>query len=85
MQRKQAATTRRPRFPMPDDIRTALLEADLWSAYQDRPPYQRNDYIGWITRARKPDTRTRRMSQMLEELKAGDRYMKMAYRARRGS
>jgi uncharacterized protein YdeI (YjbR/CyaY-like superfamily) len=51
-------------------------------AYRSRPPYQRNDYIGWITRARRPETRSRRLAQMLEELTAGDRYMRMPYRTR---
>jgi hypothetical protein len=30
-------------------------------AYQERPPYQQNDYIGWIIRARKPETRAKRL------------------------
>jgi uncharacterized protein YdeI (YjbR/CyaY-like superfamily) len=54
----------------------------LSARYQARPFYQRNDYIGWITRAVRADTRRRRLEQMLEELAAGDRYMKMKYRAR---
>jgi hypothetical protein len=42
------------------------------------PPYQQNDYIGWITRARRPETQEKRLDQMLEELEKGDVYMKMA-------
>ncbi len=52
------------------------------SAYQARPPYQRNDYVGWITRAKRDDTRSRRLEQMLTELEAGNRYMKMRWRSR---
>jgi hypothetical protein len=33
---------------MPTDVRRALEQADLMRAYDARPPYQRNDYIGWI-------------------------------------
>lgn len=73
---------KRPRYPMPADVRRALDERGLLDAYRDRPPYQQNDYIGWITRARRPETRRRRLDQMLDELEAGDRYMKMPYRAR---
>ena len=73
--------TSRPRYPMPPDVRRALQDAGLVSAYDARPPYQRNDYIGWIDRAKRPDTRARRLNQMLDELRAGDRYMKMPYRA----
>ena len=67
---------------MPADVRDALMDAGLWDAYQARPPYQRNDYVGWITRAKRTDTRLRRLAQMLNELAAGDRYMKMVYTPR---
>jgi len=77
-------TTRlkRPRFRMPRFVREALIEAGLMEAYRDRPPYQRNDYVGWINRAKREETKQRRLAQMLEELKGGDRYMKMPYRPR---
>jgi hypothetical protein len=45
--------------------------------------YQQNDYIGWITRAKRDSTRQQRIDQMLDELTRGDAYMKMAYNARR--
>ena len=64
---------------MPDFIRRALLDNGLEEAYQSRPPYQRNDYIGWIIRAKREQTRQQRLAQMLEELRGGDRYMKMVY------
>ena len=72
--------TRRPRHEMPDFIRDALLEHGLDEAYSSRPPYQRNDYIGWIAGAKREETRRKRLNQMLDELRGGDRYMKMAYR-----
>jgi uncharacterized protein YdeI (YjbR/CyaY-like superfamily) len=65
---------------MPAYVRAALTEAELMGAYRDRPPYQQNDYIGWITRAKREETRQKRLAQMLDELRAGDRYMKMRYR-----
>ena len=77
--------TRRPRHEMPDFIRDALLEHGLDEAYRSRPPYQRNDYIGWIAGAKREETRQKRLSQMLDELRSGDRYMKMAYRPGVGS
>ncbi|MEQ9401024.1 MAG: YdeI/OmpD-associated family protein [Longimicrobiales bacterium] len=61
-------------------MRTVLDERGLRNAYDARPPYQRNDYVGWIERARRPATRLRRIEQMLDELEAGDRYMKMPWR-----
>ena len=35
----------------------ALVETDLVAAYGERPADQQNDYIGWITRAKRADTR----------------------------
>lgn len=57
----------------------ALEKSKLFDAYGERPPYQRNDYIGWINRAKLPATQQKRLNQMLEELEAGDVYMKMKY------
>ena len=68
---------------MPEDVRAVLDGRGLRNAYDARPPYQRNDYVGWIERARRPATRLRRIEQMLDELEAGDRYMKMPWRGRR--
>jgi uncharacterized protein YdeI (YjbR/CyaY-like superfamily) len=72
----------RERYPMPDAIRAALAEKGLTAAYEACPPYQHNDYIGWITRAKLPATQHKRLAQMLAELTSGDAYMKMAYRAK---
>jgi hypothetical protein len=74
----------RPVYPMPEFVRQALQERGLTAAYQARPAYQQNDYVGWITRARLPATQQKRLTQMLEELATGDSYMKMAYKAKPG-
>lgn len=65
---------------MPDDIRAALEDRGLMSAYRERPPYQRNDYVGWITRSKLPATRAKRLIQMLGELERGGVYMHMSWR-----
>ena len=70
---------KRPRHPMPDFVRAALEAERLVAVFQSRPPYQQNDYIGWISRAKLPATQAKRLSQMLEELHHGGLYMKMAY------
>ena len=69
----------RPRYEIPDFIRDALKEHGLMDAYRARPPYQQNDYIGWITRAKLEATRQKRLDQMLNELKGGKLYMKMKW------
>ena len=71
---------RRPRHKMPAFIRKALLERGLMLAYRRRPPYQQNDYVGWISRAKRKVTQEKRLAQMLNELEGGRRYMNMAYR-----
>ena len=73
---------RRPLHQRPDYVRRALDAHGLEEAYRARPPYQRNDYIGWISLAKREETRERRLAQMLDELRGGDRYMKMAHRVR---
>lgn len=79
--RQSQPRLRRPVYPMPDFVMQALGERGLMEVYAKRPPYQQNDYIGWITRARREETKRRRLEQMLDQLERGDRYMNMVYRA----
>ena len=72
---------KRAKNPMPSFVKQALLEKGLMQAFSDRPDYQQNDYIGWITRAKKDETKYKRLLQMIDELKHGGIYMKMKYPA----
>jgi uncharacterized protein YdeI (YjbR/CyaY-like superfamily) len=72
----------RTRHKMPEHIRTALLERGLMDAYHARPDYQQNDYIGWIIRAKRDETKEQRLAQMLDELEGGNRYMNMKWRSK---
>ena len=76
-------TLKRVLNPMPDDIAGRLDTARLRTAYDARPPYQRNDYLGWIARAKRPETREKRLAQMLEELAGGTHYMNMRWSSTR--
>ena len=76
------ANLRRPVQPMSEPVRRALQSAGLMDEYLERPAYQRNDYLSWITRAKRQDTQNRRLAQMLDELRRGDVYMKMEWRGR---
>lgn len=67
----------RKREDMPEFVRAALEERGLRAAYDARPPYQRNDYLLWINKARRDATKHKRLTQMLEELKGGGVYMRM--------
>lgn len=67
---------------MPARVRKLLNEKGLMNAYKARPPYQQNDYLGWIMRAKLETTRHKRLDQMIRELEKGNVYMKMAWRPR---
>lgn len=67
----------RPRQDMPGDVADRLMADGVREAYDDRPPYQRNDYLMWIANAKRDATREKRIAQMIEELKKGGVYMKM--------
>ncbi len=74
---------KRQRHEMPEFVALALIGSQLMDAYLTRPPYQQNDYIGWINNAKRPETQQKRLAQMLEELESSDRYMKMVWRPKR--
>ncbi len=70
---------------MPDFVRDALEAEKLMQAYNERPPYQRNDYLGWIAKGKRQATQEKRLRQMLDELQQGGIYMKMDHPASRRS
>jgi uncharacterized protein YdeI (YjbR/CyaY-like superfamily) len=69
----------RTRLKMPDYIQKALTERKLMKAYRARPDYQQNDYLAWISRAKRDETRQKRLTQMLDELREGKLYMNMKW------
>ena len=69
----------RKREDMPDFVREALDERGLRAAYDARPPYQRNDYLLWINKVKREDTKQKHLAQMLDELEAGGLYMGMKW------
>lgn len=72
----------RPIEPMPGFVQDTLETRGLRQAYDERPPYQRNDYLLWINSAKQQATKERRMEKMLRELEAGEGYMGMKWRPR---
>jgi uncharacterized protein YdeI (YjbR/CyaY-like superfamily) len=76
-----ASRLKRDIHDMPEDVHAAIDQRRLMQAYRQRPPYQQNDYVAWITRAKLPATRAKRLAQMLDELEAGGLYMHMAWRS----
>ena len=76
------STLKRAKNPMSLFVRDALNERALMDAYLARPPYQQNDYLGWIAHAKLEATKTKRLNQMLEELEGGRLYMNMTWKTR---
>ena len=74
---------KRLKEPMPDNVKQAIEGAGLMSDYNSRPPYQQNDYLGWINRAKREETKDKRLQQMLYELERGGVYMNMEHPASR--
>jgi hypothetical protein len=74
-----ATAKKRPRHNMPIGIRAALTRRGLMAAYNARPAYQRNDYLGWIAMAERDATKAKRTEQMLRELERGGVYMGMKH------
>lgn len=81
MSKPDFSNLQRPRYAMSDFVREALEARGLMGQYERRPAYQQNDYLGWITQAKREETVQKRLAQMLDELERGDTYMKMRYRA----
>ena len=68
---------------MPKEVEERLIRENLMDAYRKRPPYQQNDYLGSILKAKRPETKERRIARMIEELRNGEKYMGMDYRAQK--
>jgi uncharacterized protein YdeI (YjbR/CyaY-like superfamily) len=79
--RDKKGKLRRKLYEMPADVKLALEVNAVRADFDHRPAYQRNDYLGWITRAERQDTRLKRLNQMIDELKKGGVYMRMDHPA----
>jgi hypothetical protein len=57
---------------MPGFVRSALTSKNLLDAYRARPQYQQTEYLAWINSAKLGDAKRQRLTQMIEELGAGN-------------
>lgn len=73
----------RDKQPMLDFVKEAIVQSGVKEDYENRPEYQRNDYLMWINGATKMETKQKRLDQMISELKTGGVYMKMDHPASR--
>ncbi len=59
-------------IPMPDDLRAALdAEPKAAATFEGFPPGARRDYLEWITEAKRPETREKRIVQAIEWIAEG--------------
>jgi len=67
---------RRPRkaLPLPDWLKEGLQSSPrAWTNFENLPPSARRNYIGWISAARREETRKRRVREAIELLERKER------------
>jgi uncharacterized protein YdeI (YjbR/CyaY-like superfamily) len=55
----------------PDETERFRAEASAWSDWEARPPSYRKAVTHWVTSAKQPSTRERRLATLIEDSKAG--------------
>lgn len=69
-----AAAAKQPEPRVPADLRKALAAApEAGSVWSDITPVARRDWVQWITSAKKPETRARRIANACDMLASGKR------------
>ena len=64
----------KPPLEMPDDLGAALgANPAARAAYDGFPPGQQREYLEWVTEAKRPDTRAKRIAQAVEWMAEGKR------------
>jgi uncharacterized protein YdeI (YjbR/CyaY-like superfamily) len=62
----------KPELPTPDDLRDALAATPSAAATFDAfPPGCRREYVEWVTEAKRPETRAKRIAQTIEWVAEG--------------
>jgi uncharacterized protein YdeI (YjbR/CyaY-like superfamily) len=68
------ARTVKPEIPMPDDLAAALAaNAAAQTTFDGFPPGCRREYLEWVTEAKRPETRQKRIAQAVEQMAEGKR------------
>lgn len=64
----------KPELPAPDDLRAALNASSKAAATFDAFPLScRREYVEWVTEAKRPETRAKRVAQAVEWMAEGKR------------
>lgn len=70
----RAEKKRRPEPPVPEDLAAELAKKKNGKAkanFEAFPPSQRREYIEYVTEAKRPETRARRIARTVEQLSEG--------------
>ncbi len=66
------ARPKRPPLPLPEWLKEALMEHPAaWEGFQKLPPSHQRNYIGWISDAKREETRQKRIRYAIERLEQG--------------
>lgn len=78
LKKPAAARTPKPELPIPPEFVAALAQAPAAKAVlEDFAPSHRREYVEWISEAKRPETRDKRIAQAIELLNEGKkRYWK---------
>jgi uncharacterized protein YdeI (YjbR/CyaY-like superfamily) len=69
-----APRPKRPDLPLPDWLKAGLMTSPAaWNNFNRLPPSHRRNYIGWISDAKKEETRQRRIWQAITMLEKNER------------
>jgi uncharacterized protein YdeI (YjbR/CyaY-like superfamily) len=64
----------KPELPTPDGLRAALdAEPKAAATFDGFPPSCRREYVEWVTEAKRPETRAKRIAQAVEWMAEGKR------------
>lgn len=56
---------------VPDDLAVALDEAGIADRFADLAPSHRKEYVRWITEAKRPETRAKRVEEAVGRIREG--------------
>jgi uncharacterized protein YdeI (YjbR/CyaY-like superfamily) len=69
----QAARPKRLELPLPDWLKAGLMASPkAWENFNNLPPSHRRNYIGWISDAKKEETRQRRIQEAIGRLEKNE-------------
>ena len=58
---------------LPDDVRAGLTEGGVLAQWRDLTPLARNEFVCWITDAKRAPTRAKRIGVAVDKLSRGER------------